>query len=191
MDKKTVRILVNLLKNIGINFDKGLSDEEMITIQYDFNIQFPPDLRLFLQTALPISGQFINWRAGLSSIMKEEEITNRINWPLEGMLFDIDNNGFWIQEWGDKPDSLDQQKEIAEHHYKLWPKLIPVYSHRYIPSDPCEDGNPILSVYQTDIIYYGYDLADYFKNEFRLALPESIKLPESPKSIEHWDYFLA
>lgn len=190
MNKETARILINLLEKQGIKFIKGLSDEEVTIIHHDFDIQFPPDLMLFLQTALPVSGKFINWRAGLSSTVKEMEIRDRINWPLEGMFFDIDNNGFWPSEWGNKPDDLQQQQEIAEYHYRQWPKLIPIYSHRYIPSMPNEDGNPVFSVYQTDIIYYGYDLASYFKNEFRLTLPADLTLPESPKLIDCWDYFL-
>ncbi|WP_159565826.1 hypothetical protein [Budvicia diplopodorum] len=190
MNKQTARILINLLEKSGVHFAKGLSNEEVITVQHHFNVKFPPDLRLFLQTALPISGKFINWRAGLSSTVKEKQIIERINWPLEGLLFDIENNEFWMADWGDKPDSVEQQKEIAEQHYRQWPKLIPIYSHRYIPSVPYEEGNPVLSVYQTDIIYYGNDLAAYFKNEFRLTLPEGIKPPDEPKKIDFWGYFL-
>ncbi len=46
------------------------------------------------------------------------------------------------------------------------PKLIPIYSHRYIPSSLNEIGNPVYSVHQTDIIYYGKDLWDYFNIAF-------------------------
>jgi hypothetical protein len=43
--------------------------------------------------------------------------------------------------------------------------LVPLISHRYIPSEPNEAGNPVFSVYQSDVIYYGADLADYFEHE--------------------------
>ena len=41
------------------------------------------------------------------------------------------------------------------------PTLIPIYGHRYLPAGNGTHGHPVLSVYQTDIIFYGTDLADY------------------------------
>jgi len=46
---------------------------------------------------------------------------------------------------------------------------IPVYSHRYLPSEPKATGNPVLSVHQTDIIYYGNDLASYFSRSMKVT----------------------
>jgi hypothetical protein len=39
-------------------------------------------------------------------------------------------------------------------------------SHRYLPEKSHEPGNPVFSVYQADVIYYGADLIDYFEREF-------------------------
>jgi len=102
------------------------------------------------------------------------------------MLFDIENNAFWDENWGEKPEIFERQKEIATENFKKYPKLIPIYSNRYIPSKPHETGNPILSVHQMDIIYYGFDLATYFRNEFHLRLPDNFEIPQSPKYIEFW-----
>jgi hypothetical protein len=65
------------------------------------------------------------------------------------------------------------------------PKLIPIYSHRYIPEKPNESGNPILSVYQTDIIYYGANLLEYFENEFRRK-GTKLEIDSRIKEIEFW-----
>jgi hypothetical protein len=46
------------------------------------------------------------------------------------------------------------------------PRLVPVFSHRYLPAEPHLSGNPVLSVYQTDIIYYGSNLKRYIAHEF-------------------------
>ena len=46
------------------------------------------------------------------------------------------------------------------------PKLIPVYAHRYVPCYPDIMDIPVISVYQTDIVFYGKNLEDYFKSEF-------------------------
>jgi len=44
--------------------------------------------------------------------------------------------------------------------------MVPVYSHRYLPAGRGLSGHPVLSMWQTDIIYYGLDLADYIDREF-------------------------
>ena len=37
-----------------------------------------------------------------------------------------------------------------------------------MPDRPQLNGNPIFSIHQTDMIYYGFDLDDYFRHEFDL-----------------------
>ncbi|MGD0734569.1 MAG: hypothetical protein ABR976_05450 [Terracidiphilus sp.] len=64
------------------------------------------------------------------------------------------------------------------------PMLIPILGHRYMPALPTECGNPVFSVHQTDIIYYGFDLEDYLRHEFRLPRQ---KWPAQVKKIEFWD----
>ena len=46
------------------------------------------------------------------------------------------------------------------------PKLVPIIGHRYLLAEPCKAGNPILSIYQSDIIIYGVTLHNYFLTEF-------------------------
>lgn len=90
-----------------------------------------------------------------------------MQWPFEGMCFDIEHNSFWLDEWGEKPAALQQAFEIARQNVAKAPKLIPIYSHRFMPDSPSEAGSPVFSVYQTDIIYYGHNLENYLHNEFR------------------------
>lgn len=56
--------------------------------------------------------------------------------------------------------------EVARQHLIKQPVLVPVRGHRYLPAAPEPTRAPVLSVYQTDIIYYGADLADYCAYEF-------------------------
>ncbi|AWH89485.1 SMI1/KNR4 family protein [Limnobaculum parvum] len=181
--------LIKRLKKRGVTFVEGLSDEELADIQLEFQVTFPPDLKQFLQTALPVSDLFVNWRAGLHSAQEKQQIEQRINWPLEGMLFDVENNSYWEHSWGERPESVEAIQVIVSQHFHSYPKLIPIYSHRYIPATPDETGNPIFSVYQTDIIYYGYDLASYFAHEFSFSLPEHFETSAEPKYIEFWGDF--
>jgi hypothetical protein len=44
--------------------------------------------------------------------------------------------------------------------------MIPIYAHRYLPAGHSTYGHPVLSIYQTDMIFYGTDLADYIHKEF-------------------------
>ena len=186
MNQKQVNRIINLLKGKGISFENGLTDIEIERVNRDFGIVFPNDLKLFLQTALPVSVGFVHWRYGLNSEKGKQEIENKLNWPLRGLLFDIKNNSFWLDEWGAKPAGFEEQKKVATSELAKQPKLIPIYSHRYISDQPGEAGNPVFSVYQTDIIYYGNDLMDYLSNEFRIEIPKFYGTIEEPKQIPFW-----
>jgi hypothetical protein len=108
-----------------------------------------------------VSDRFPDWRDG-----DEERLRNDLNWPLEGMQFDIQINAFWLAEWGTRPESLEEALQIASQAVTNAPRLIPLYAHRYIPAEPLRAGNPVFSVYQTDVIIYGNDLLSYFAAEF-------------------------
>src|SRR5215213_5581205 len=47
-----------------VECDAGLTDAEVIAVEGRFSFQFPPDLREFLQTALPLGPKFPDWRSG-------------------------------------------------------------------------------------------------------------------------------
>ncbi len=145
-----------ILAKAGVRIDVGLIPAEVVRIEHKFNFQFPPDLREFLSVGLPVSNDFVDWRHA-----DEKSIQSRLDWPFEGMCFDIENNVFWLDEWGRKPAEHLASIEIARQACLQAPKLIPICSHRYISESPNEPGNPVFSIYQTDIIYYGADLLDY------------------------------
>ena len=166
------------LKKQGIKIRKGLSDSEFNDIEKTFEFCFPPDLKAFLSIGLPVSKGWVNWRGD-----SRKSIQERLDWPYDGMCFDIEHDGFWMSDWGDKPESLTECFEVARQAILAVPRLIPVFLHRYIPDSPAEEGNPIFSVYQTDIIYYGSSLGNYLDNEFKLS---SSELVGTPKIIPFW-----
>ncbi|BDU49486.1 hypothetical protein [Haliovirga abyssi] len=155
---------INLLRNNDVIIDDGLLKKEISEIENKYNIVFPPDLREFYSYGLPVSKGFINWRNSDPEYIKT--IKERLSWPYEGIIFDIKNNKFWIEEFGEEPTEIDEKIRKFSEYFKKVPKLIPIYGHRYIPIEPYEENNPIISVYQTDIIFYGENLFDYFKIEF-------------------------
>ncbi|MDZ4402296.1 hypothetical protein [Prosthecobacter sp.] len=148
----------------GVLFEDGLSEREFAKIEQEYGFCFPEDLRQFLAYALPVSQSWVDWRNGAKT-----EILERMQWPFEGICFDIEHNSFWLADWGEKPAVLQEAFEIARQNVAKAPKLIPIFSHRFMPDFPAEAGNPVFSVYQTDIIYYGQNLEDYLHNEFRDA----------------------
>lgn len=152
------------LQRHKVKFDDPLTIQEISRIEAMYDITFPPDLREFYQCGLPVSEKFPNWRN--TSEMNINSLRERLAWSLDGMLFDVEHNSFWYPAWGERPGDLEAAFHICRKEFSKVPQLIPVYSHRYISSQPEESGNPIFSVYQTDIIYYGEDLENYFKVEF-------------------------
>lgn len=117
----------------------------------------------------------------------EQTLRKRLEWPLEGMFFDIENNAFWLDQWGQKPEDLPAAFAIARRAYDQAPRLIPIASHRFIPATPHESGNPVFPVHQTDIIYYGVDLPDYLQNEFQYHFGRSTyTISGTPREILFW-----
>ncbi len=152
---------VHFLRQHGVILDHGLSDAEVSKVEGTFGFRFPPDLRELLQYALPVSPGFPNWRDEPEASLKD-----RLTRPADGICFDIVNNDFWMEEWGPKPPDTPTAVDVARQAIAKVPMLIPIYSHRYIPDEPHLAGNPIFSVHQTDVIYYGRDLTNYLANEF-------------------------
>ncbi len=186
METKLLNRIISKLEKKGISVDNGLSEKEFSGIEELFDINFPKDLKLFLKTKLPVSNGFIHWRYTLNSDKGRKEIIDRLNWPLEGLLHSIKGGYFWFDKWGTKPSDFKSQRNIVEQAFKSYPKLIPIYSHRYLPSLPNEVGNPVFSVHQSDIIYYGNDLAEYFSKEFNFEIPEKFGKVLSAKEIIFW-----
>jgi hypothetical protein len=171
-----------ILASAGIQIDAGLSDQEVVEIEAKFAFQFPPDLRNFLSIGLPVSHRWLDWRSADAEVIQE-----RFDWPFDSMCFDIKHDAFWLEEWGAKPAEHEAAIEIARRGYEQAPRLIPICSHRYMPALPHEEGNPVFSVYQTDIIYYGSDLIDYLQNEYRFYFGRPAHLISgTPKRISFW-----
>jgi hypothetical protein len=145
----------------GYMLAPGLTNAEIDRAQSIYGFEFPADLRSFLMRALPIGGRFPDWRSPSSS-----SIIGQMDWPFEGIAFDIEQNAFWWEPWGPRPPVLEDALAIARSAVARAPKLIPICGHRYLPSEPSLPGNPVFSAYQTDIIYYGLDLRKYFACEF-------------------------
>ncbi|GAB2853418.1 hypothetical protein ACFQ0P_15695 [Microbacterium insulae] len=130
--------------------------------QSAYSVHFGTDHREFLSEALPVGDRWLNWRN-----LDDHRIRAAVCWPFQGVLFDVEANAFWPASWGEKPKDEDARRRVVEARVGLWPQLVPLYGHRYLPADPHGTRAPVLSVYQTDVIVYGDDLLDYLHHEFR------------------------
>jgi hypothetical protein len=174
----------SILESAGVEFAPGLSASEINAAENQYGFIFPPDLAEFLAHALPVSKGWIDWRND-----NEAEIWDSLQWPYEGMCFDIEHAEFWLEEWGDKPAPLEQRFVVAKRAIDQAPTLVPVCGHRYMPDRPSLPGNPVFSVWQTDIIYYGIDLQNYLENEYHdyFETPAYNVLEHDPiRIIEFW-----
>lgn len=163
---------------------KGYTKAELDLVQEKWNLVFPPDLLEFYLDRRPVGNDpsILDWIDSSS-----EKIKTRLEWPFEGLWFDVQNDALWLPEWGEKPEALPDQKNILQGLVDDAPRLIPLYSHRYLPETPNETGNPVFSVYQSDIIFYGADLADYWEREH--SSWDAKPWPNTLKKIEFWTFF--
>ncbi|TCR15409.1 hypothetical protein [Streptomyces sp. BK205] len=125
-------------------------------IELEYGFEFADDHRAFLATGLPVTGPpedrqtwyrpWPEWRGGdLDSLRRQ------LGWPVEGVLLDVEHNGFWYEGWGERPAARTAALAVARHH--LAQALVPVYGHRYLPADRGSFVHPVLSMWQTEIIY--------------------------------------
>jgi hypothetical protein len=162
-------------------WQSGLNDREIDAIEATWQISFPPDYRTFLSILnAPDRGQygtqwsterpgelershdrptFYDWKRDIDAVR------SALRWPLEGLLFDVENNNLWPDSWGKRPNSAAARQEQLEGLVGKAPRLIPIISHRYLLATPLKSGNPVLSVYQADIIVYGADLRAFLLEE--------------------------
>ncbi len=166
MDAAYVSLALRTLSVAGTPIAPGLSDDEFARVEMTLSFQFPPDLRALLGTGLPISGRFPDWRNG-----SEEQLRWLLDGPVDGIAFDVDVNGYWRTEWGDRPADREKAIAMACGQLEKVPTLVPVFAHRFLSSEPAEEGNPVFSVSQTDVVVYGRDLADFLSVEFGVPRP--------------------
>lgn len=97
----------------------------------------------------------------------------------------------WLAEWGSRSPAMVEALTLAAERLATVPQLVPVNNHRYPPVGRGSAGHPVLSVYQTDIIYYGLDLDDYVHREFEIPPPAPYTPDWLPRAtVPFWTQFL-
>jgi len=139
----------------------GLSAAEIVSIEAELGFGLPPDFVYLFQNLQDPGGVFFPWRD-----FDKRRYDELIDGVFHGIAFDIEHAGFWHERWDERPQQLPAALEIARSDFLSWPKLLPMCGHRFLAAEPCLSGNPVFSIMQTDIIYYGADLGHYLMLEF-------------------------
>ncbi len=159
--------MANQLKAAGIQFSDGLTEAEIQKIEKIYDIRFPESLRSFYRLGVPFSedeNEFPRWTD--VSDANISKIKERIQAPIKQLLFPIKKEDFWLSGWGKRAESTDEAiAQFMEIAMKA-PRLIPIYSHRYVPQLDGVDDSPVISAVGRDIIYYGSNLHEYLRHEF-------------------------
>ncbi len=173
--------IIKKLKAKGVVFEPGLKDKDLKEIEYRYNIHFPEELKRLFTYALPISEGFYNWRDF------SPENVGLINFAIETPYLGIKGNIeeiLWNNQWGREPENMIVRNDIILSKMQNAPKLIPLYKHRYL-SGLYDYDNPVFSICDADIIYYGRNLAEYFDREFSNKIYSVIPYDEV-KFVDFW-----
>jgi hypothetical protein len=140
---------------------KGISAAGIASLEAELGFRVPEDFAYLFQNLSDPDGVLFPW-----SNFTKQSYDEIIRWVHHGIEFDIERNNLWLNRWGDRPATLTAALAIARRDFETWPKLLPICDHRFLAAEPLRIGNPVFSIWQTDIIYYGADLAHYLMHEF-------------------------
>ncbi|MEU3750778.1 MULTISPECIES: hypothetical protein [Streptomyces] len=167
---------------LGAEIGPGLGERELDAVEARFGFTFSADHRVFLAAGLPLgSSRWPDWRDG-----DPEDLAGRLARPVEGVLFDVEHARFWHPSWPPRPAETSDALRLARSEMATAPRLVPVYGHRYLPGTAGAYGQPVLSVWQTDIIVYGNDLSDYLRYEFLGQASGA----HGRLGVDFWSYFV-
>lgn len=163
---------------------RGLSSAQIASIESQLGFRMPDDFAYLFQNLQDPGHVFFPW-----SEFEKKKYDETVKWVLSGIEFDIEKSQLWLGHWGKRPPTLSAALDIARKDFVTWPKLLPIHSHRFLAAQPCRSGNPIFSIKQSDIIYYGANLPHYLLNEFVDHDYARHTLPTEIRRIKVWSDF--
>jgi hypothetical protein len=126
--------IIKLMKDSGIKFDAGLTQNELEKIYEIYKIKFPLSLKSFLTTALPVSDGFYDWRDFSSgNVTKIKNMMQHFYEFVKSASFEeyIPNSTYSLDQWS----RYQESKEL-----KLWLSYIKMHprSYQFILTDLCQ-----------------------------------------------------
>ena len=159
--------MINRLKNVGIEFEEGMTEKELDSAEKYFLFCFPKEMREFLSCGVPVGSSFFDYRDLSDNNLKHfRDFAASIE---RSFRFDLENNREEMLELlGEKlgffQDSASFDSAVVEYLNKSV-KLIPFFAHRCFFDGM--DDMPIVSFWQpVDTIFYGGTFENYLEHEF-------------------------
>jgi hypothetical protein len=146
--------------------EPGLTANELSRAQEVFGLAMPPLWQAVLQRIHPVDlpvpprssdgvlrhVRYPDWR------LRDKTGTRiLVDGPVSGLLFDVEHSGFWWNEWGQRPASLQERLRVARDRLSAVPRLTPLRGHWYVGST---DDSPVFSIVQADLHVPAVTLAD-------------------------------
>ena len=189
-DKVVVQdIQKRLQENGSAVITPGLTNEEVEQIEKKYKFKFPADVLFFLQVGVPLCPPLK--KSGVPSELPDFYQTATDGWhnwhflAKEEVTIGSPNDTVTKQiKWHATPQNQSHPTEYP---------LIPLYSHRMIPSVPSTPGNPVFSMHGCyDNIVYGQNFWDWLACDFKIDVTPSLKESTSTsyQDIPFWNDYI-
>ncbi|KAK1323176.1 hypothetical protein QJS10_CPA02g00021 [Acorus calamus] len=166
-------VIDHLRISCKIHIAEGLSDSEFSHIESLLGFSFPPDLRSILREGLPVGPGFPDWR-----FSSPNQLKILFDLPFLGISNEVSKGRLWCPSWGPRPEDPEEALKFARDEFESAPKLVPIYRHCYIPSEPRLAGNPVFFIRGGDVRCSGFDLADFFqRGDIEIGDSSAIEAP--------------
>ena len=181
------RFILKHLEAKGYFVAAGMTEEERGKVEEIYGFKFPQALADFYSCGVPCLSSampFPLWKDFNENNVRaiKKMIEDPINWLKEDV-----KDGFWLKSWGKRPENEEEALEVFSRVAAKAPKLIPIYSHRYVPVIDGIDDPPVISTVGMDTIVYGANLSEYLQNEFfggKLSTVSAVSIPFWSEIIE-------
>ncbi len=184
---KNYRSILKHLEAKGYFVAAGMTEEERGKVEEIYGFKFPQALADFYSCGVPCLSSVIPFP--LWKDFNENNICaikKMIEDPIDWLKEDV-KGGFWLESWGKRPENEEEALAVFSRVVAKAPKLIPIYSHRYVPVIEGIDDPPVISTVGIDMIIYGGNLSEYLQKEFfggKLSTVSAVSIPFWSEIIE-------
>ncbi|HEL2041345.1 hypothetical protein J5581_11380 [Streptococcus suis] len=141
---------------------RALSVNDFLTIEKIYKIKLPKEFKEVYSNVRYHSGQLYDWGDfSEENVNKIKRLIKAVKDDLYENIDDIE----WSNDWGEEPQNIDVKRKIIEKKIEDAPNLIPISGHRYIAAMDELEKAPVVSIVDTDIIYYSFDLNGFFSGK--------------------------
>lgn len=166
MNAEQITKVRELVEKGGFRAAPPLTDAELIELREHLGLRFPGELESLLKSFLPEGPEFPDWHRP-----DTQQLLDWLDEPAAGIEHEVEENGFWLPQWGERPEDDEDAVEEVRRLIARAPALVPVFDHCYVPAMDRDGGNPVLSVVEAEVIEYAPDLFSFFLREFGGAGP--------------------